>query len=131
MLLKPLEVEALIEDALLDDTALQAVVGGRVFRYVAPMAAPMPFVVLSIQSARDELGIGAAVILTTYDVVVRAVGNPEDLANLQTAADRFDAVLISGLGQSYQIARRAPVTYVTVENNQYYRHLGARYQVDG
>jgi hypothetical protein len=95
------------------------------------MAASLPFVVLSIQSARDELGVGAAVVLTVYELVVRAVGGIDDLENLQAAADRFDAVLLGGYGQSHQIARRAPLTYVSVENNQYYRHLGARYQMEG
>jgi len=129
--MKPLEAEDLVEGALLADTALQEIVAGRVYRYVAPMAAILPFVVISIQSARDELGVGAAVVMTVYELVVRAVGSIEDLDNLQSAADRFDAVLLGGYGQSYQIARRAPITYVTVENNQYYRHLGARYQMEG
>lgn len=129
--MKPLEVEEIVEDALAEDSDLEEIVGDRIFRYAAPMAANLPFVVFSIHSAKDELGVGAAVVMTSYEVIVRVVGNIDDLTNLETAADRFDAVLLGGYGQGYQVARLAPVTYVTVENGQYYRHLGSRYLIEG
>lgn len=124
-----IEAEDWIEAQLAADAALQTIVQGRVYRYVAPPAAKLPFIVLSVNGSADVNGIGVTRLATNHEPIVRVVGAMDMISDLTTAAQCVDGDLVAGTGSQVGCLRISPLSYTTLENGQYYRHVGGRYQM--
>lgn len=125
--------EKWVEDRLKADATLISLgVAARVYRYVAPPAAVMPYVVLAMQpGAADVVGLGISRILSDMLFGVRAVGSYEDQATLESIAARFDPALQVRESAGVGCVRTNPLSYQTTEGGQYLRHLGGVYRVVG
>lgn len=93
--------EKWIYSKLAADAALTAIVGTRIYHDRIPqdVANPYPCVVFAYQSGRDVRGVGAWRAWSNLLYVVRGIDETEDyLGNLQTIANRIDAVLHGASG---------------------------------
>lgn len=125
--------EQWIEDRLQADATLISLgVAARVYRYVAPPAAVMPFIVLAMQpGGADVVGLGISRILSDLAFTVRVTGSFDQMATMISIAQRFDPALQVRESNGVGCVRTNPVSYGTTEDGQYLRHLGGIYRLVG
>ena len=125
--------EAWVEARLAsDDTLVTLGVAARVFRYLAPPAVAMPFIVLAMQpNGTDTKGVGIARILSDLRFTVRVTGSINDEDALIAIAKRFDPALEVRESNGVGCVRVQPLSYVTQESGQVLRHFGGIYRVVG
>lgn len=116
------------------DTELNAVVDDRVYGYVAPQGAAMPFVLFAYQGGRDVRGVGPSRIMASALYQVKVVGEGASFSGLEAIADRLDALLQGASGSVTDGAvlmcvREQPIVYVEVDNGVQYRHLGGLWRI--
>jgi hypothetical protein len=121
-------------ETLTGDSQLQQLVGDRVYRFVAPPRAEMPYIVFQFQAGRDVEVVGATRILSQIVCVVRVVGLATAYATLKTIADRVDAVLQAASGEAgdgyvYACTREAPLDFPEADGMQLYQHVGGQYRL--
>lgn len=115
---------------LANDATLLGLVGGRVYRNVAPQGAAMPFLVFSYQGGYDVLGVGAVRIMSSLVCAVRAVGLWTGYDTLRQIADRADALLHAAQGtQVLACVREFPLDYVETDAGIVYAHVGGQYRL--
>ena len=91
---------AYLADRLTASAELTAVVGPRIFREMAPQAAPYPLVVASWASTRSALGVGGVRLAAEPVYLVRCIVADGDQTALSTAAAAIEAALGAGDGLS-------------------------------
>lgn len=127
--------EAFIYGLLAADTALAALVAGRIYGYQADQGAPLPVVVFQQQSGVDLLAPGPVRIWSNLLYLVKAIGQGTGWAGVAPIAARIDAVLHGaqgpgpGPGQVYICYREQPFTLAETQAGVQYRHLGGVYRL--
>lgn len=127
-------IEQWLHSLLSADTELATQVGARIYAYIAPQCAAMPYVILSHQGGHDVRGVGPGRIMVSAMYQVKVVGPAANMAALVTAADRLDTLLqaASGAvtdGAVWACVREQPLAYVEVDSGAQYRHLGGLYRI--
>jgi hypothetical protein len=128
--------ERWLMSVLSNDATLTGLIAGRVYGYVAPDVAGLPFVVFKYLDGADEIGIGATRLHSTLLYTVEAVIEGESFVALETIVNRIDVLLhgnhdvaVTG-GSLVECLRQRPVaTAEVIEGGVQYRHLGGIYQL--
>lgn len=116
------------------DTTLAGLVS-EVYADLAPMEAVYPFVLIGLQDASDEIGLGGEFIVSGLSYTVRAVGQGASYLPLESIAERIKAVLHkatgeAGNGEVFECLQTEPIAYPeTGSDGQQYRHLGGLYEL--
>jgi hypothetical protein len=129
-----LVAEQWLYTVLSGDTALAAVVGTRIYAYIAPEGAAMPYVVYQNQAGRDVRGVGPLRIMANLLYVVKVIGATNSFGTLEVAANRIDAVLQAASGTNVRgtviaCVREQPFALVESLESGQYRHLGGIYRL--
>lgn len=129
-----LVVEEWLYTVLSGDAVLSAAVGGRIYGYVAPTGAALPYVIYQQQAGRDIAGVGPARIMSTFSYIVKCVAKGNSFAGIEVAANRIDAVLQAASGSNVRgtviaCVREAPFALVESTDTGQYRHLGGSYRL--
>lgn len=129
-----LVAESWLYSVLTGDAGLNTVVGGRVYSYVAPQGAAMPFVIYQQQGAHDVAGVGPVRIMASMLYTVKVVGEGASFAAIEAAANRIDAVLQAASGSNVRgvvvsCVRESPFSLVESTPQGQFRHLGGIYRV--
>lgn len=127
-------IEMWLHSLLAGDATLAALVGSRVYGYLAPPGAVSPWVVFNYQSGNDVRGVGPTRIMVSTLYQVKGVGQVDGFGPLKPIADRIDALMqgASGVvvdGQVLLCVRQNPVAYVEVNEGRQFRHLGGLYWI--
>lgn len=136
MTVEPSRIEEWLWGLLRGDPEMQGYVGQRVFAYVAPETASLPYVVFQPLSQRDANGIGTTRIMVETVFLVRAIG-VESMSTLRPIADRIDALVLEaaalfptiGLAQIQGAVRDEPFSLHEAAAGIAYRHLGGLYRL--
>lgn len=131
-----LVAERWLTDILSNDATLAGLINGRVYGYVAPNDAGLPFVVFKYFEGADEIGVGAVRLCSVLQYIVEVIGEGESFVALETIANQVDVllhgrnnVLVDG-GNIVECIRMRPTASVEViEGGVQYRHLGGIYQM--
>jgi len=130
-------------ETLHNDSALLAAATGGIHDTLAGDAAP-PFVVYQIESPEDNLVVGAQRHTVTCEALVRAIGQTDSYAALDTAVGRISALLDrvdsnqtvndgngAAAGRIVACFRTAPYldAYYDESTGQQWRHKGGMYRV--
>ena len=129
-----LVAEQWLYSVLAADSQLAAIVGTRIYAYVAPQGATMPFVVYQNQAGRDVRGVGPLRLMANMLYVVKVVAQTNTFGTLETAANRIDAVLQAASGSNVRgtviaCVREQPFSLVESLETGQYRHLGGIYRL--
>ncbi len=130
-----LVAESWLYTVLAADAALAAVVGNRIYGYLAPATAAMPYVVYQQQAAHDVRGTGPTRIMAAMLYVVKVIAETNTFTgSLETAANRIDAVLQAASGTNVRgnvvaCVREQPFSLVESTADGQYRHLGGIYRL--
>ena len=129
-----LVAEQWLYSVLAADSQLAAIVGTRIYAYVAPQGATMPFVVYQNQAGRDVRGVGPLRLMANLLYVVKVVAQTNSFATLETAANRIDVVLQAASGTNVRgtviaCVREQPFSLVESTNEGQFRHLGGIYRL--
>lgn len=116
---------------LAQDAVLGSIVSG-IYTDVAPAEAALPFLVLSVQDARDVHVLGRS-LAHEITLGVRVVGG-DDLAPIEAAIERVDEILPPSTGDMQGLTvvacwRAEQQYYVEVQDGEVYRHAVAQYRV--
>lgn len=127
-------VDQWLYETLSGDPTLSALVGGRIYSYLAPPTAALPFVLFAHQAGRDVRIVGGRRVLVDMVYQVKAVGSGGSFQPLKSIADRLDALLQGASGSVvdgvvYMCVREQPLAYVEVEKGVEYRHLGGFWRI--
>lgn len=128
-------IEEWLYSTLSTDSQLTTALGGRrIYGYVAPQGAAMPYVILSHQGGHDVRGVGPGRIMASVLYQVKVVGEGASFNGIKSAADRLDALLQGASGSVVDGAvlacvREQPLAYVEVDSGAQYRHLGGLYRI--
>lgn len=131
-----LQAERWLYGILSNDATLAALVGTRIFAYLAPQDTQYPLVVFAFEDGEDEQGIGGMRLNSILRYSVKAVGEGSSFTAIEPIATRIDALLhakagaITGGGYVQESIRVSPVAMVELgEGGTQYRHLGGVYQL--
>lgn len=127
-------VDEWLYGVLVNDAQLSALVGGRIFSYVAPLTATTPFVVFNHQAGTDVRGVGTVRVMTSLVYQVKVVGQGESVRSLKPIADRIDALLHGASGSVADgtvltCVREQQVAYAEVDEGVRYNHLGGLWRI--
>lgn len=116
------------------DGPLGSLVGGRVYRRLAPADAPMPFVIFQYQAGHDVWAPGPHRIMSHLVCVVKVVGLATEYQGLKKIADRIDELLQAAQGEVadgrvLSCVREEAVDYEEVDGGVRYQHLGGQYRL--
>jgi hypothetical protein len=149
-MIETVRVDRWLYQTLSQDTVLGDLVHGRIYGYLAPPGATLPYVVYSHQSGRDVRALGPTRIMTDMVYQIKAIGSGGSFAPLKSIVDRLDDLLqgaagvvidprsdIMTRGLAGQLIRRhvlmcvreQPIAYVEVEDGMQYRHLGGLWRI--
>lgn len=133
-MIETLRVDQWLYERLSGDTTLSNLVGGRIYAYLAPQDATLPFVLYSHQAGHDVRGVGPARIMTSLVYQVKAVGQGGSFGPLKAIADRLDTLLQGASGSVVDgtvlmCVREQPIEYVEIEDGVQYRHLGGLWRI--
>lgn len=133
-MIETIRVDQWLYERLSGDSTLSGLVGGRIYSYLAPQDAALPFVVFSHQAGHDVRGVGPARIMTSLVYQVKAVGQGHSFQQLKAIADRLDALLQGASGSVVDgtvlmCVREQPVEYVETDDGIQYRHLGGMWRI--
>jgi hypothetical protein len=130
-----MEVDAGIDyliNVLSHDSQMVTLTGGQVYEEEAPREATWPFVILSMRGAEDVSGANDQRCMVTTDMLVYVVGLATDMTNLQSAADRLDALLqnSSGVLPVLHISRMQPYRASGWVGDVQFKNLGGFYRLE-
>lgn len=127
-----------VGDVLLNDEAVAALVGDRIFEDEAPQGTAFPYVIVSQNRARVLNAQGAdARIHVRPAFLIRATVQDESYADADALASAVDAALTGAKGTAtvgdttYHIRgvfQTSPVRYPTSKDGVHYRHSGGIYE---
>lgn len=125
-----LNADRWLYSTLSNDTALQALIGQRVYIDTAPEDAEYPFV--SIQFVYGSPVSNMSVDLIFFDEVwmVKAVGNGNDYTAIEAITSRITTILhkASGMGV-IGCAEEEIIRFPEIYQGEVYKHLGHYYRV--
>lgn len=128
--------ERWLHTTLSADSALAAVVAGRIYSYQAAARAALPYVVFHLQSGGQDIAVvGAHRVWADLLYAVKAVAEGESFGGgVETAAGRIDALLHRGSGtvtggKVLMCVRERPLAYVENAGDRRFQHLGGLYRV--
>ncbi len=127
--------EQWLYSVLSGDAALAALVGTRIYGYVAPTGSASPFVIYSHQGSHDVRGVGAVRILNSMVYQVKGVGQGSSMSAVKAIADRIDALLhaTSGTtddGRILSCVREQTISYVEIDpSGMRWDHCGGLYRL--
>lgn len=130
-------VEPWLYEVLSGDSTLTGLVGGRIVNTLEALGnVETPFVVFSMASTRDIVGIGGVRIDTESIYIVKAVTAGSSNQEAKPIAARIDQLLhlpnttitISG-GSSLTCMRERTIGAPEEVSGQQYRHLGGYYRI--
>lgn len=121
-----------LEDYLEADTTLYGLVNAIKYRDVSTRV-QAPFVIIDRQDASDLMVVGLYRVWADLTFLVRGVTHGPDWDEVQTIADRIDALLhdheeVSGT-LHYHSFREESFTDSTIEDNELFVHAGGIYRV--
>ncbi|HXF08991.1 MAG TPA: DUF3168 domain-containing protein [Candidatus Acidoferrales bacterium] len=133
-MIESVRVDQWLYGLLSGDATLNGLVNGRIYGYLAPQDAALPFVLYSHQSGVDVRGVGPTRIMVGFIYQVKAVGQGPSFAPLQPIADRIDTLLQGASGSVVDglvlaCVRESTVAFVEVESGVQYRHLGGLWHI--
>lgn len=127
-----------LRDTLVNDAGVAALVGARVYEDKAPQGATFPYLIFSLNRARDLGAIGQqGRIHVRPAYLVRGTVQDESYADADAIAAAVDTALEGAKGTStvggstYQIRgvfHTAPVRYPETTDGVQYRHSGGIYE---
>ena len=127
--------ERFIATKLLADGQLTAIVGQRVYAYLAPAGATFPYVVFQLQApSQDVRGVGPVRVMSDLLYAVKVIGKDQAFSALEAAANRITSVLhaasgaVTG-GTVVACVREYPLSYLEIDSGVIYRHLGGIFRV--
>jgi hypothetical protein len=125
--------DAWLYTELTGDATLMALITG-VYADIAPEGTALPYVVFSLQTARDRMTIEGNTILTGGTYIVKAITDEPSYATVATIMARVHTLLhqANGTGAGgtvIECVRESVFHYVerVAETNKLYRHLGGLY----
>lgn len=124
-------MDTFIHGMLSADARLQGV---PIHADVAPADTAEPFIVFSLQDARDVRTLGAGRVLTEASYLVKAVARAETYADVYDIADVIESVLDGASGTASDgailwVERELPIRYTEVTDTGTYKHAGGVYRV--
>lgn len=124
-------IDTFIHEMLSADGRLEGV---PIYADVASPGTREPFIVFSLQDARDARTIGAGRVLTHATYLVKAVQRSESFTTVYALADIIDDVLdgasgMNAAGAVLWVERELPIRYTEVTDSGTYKHAGALYRV--
>lgn len=127
-------IEQWLYGVLASDAAVQALIGTRVYAYLAPQGAKLPYVVFSYQGGHDVRGVGPGRVMVSAIYQVKAVGEGGSFAGLKPIVDALDGLLQGASGSVVDGAvlmctREQPLAYVETDSGVLYRHLGGLWRI--
>jgi len=133
-MIETLRVDQWLYTVLSGDPTLKSLVGQRIYGYVAPEDAALPYVVYSHQAGHDVQGVGPARIMANLIYQVKAIGSGSSFVPLRAIADRIDALLQGASGGAVDgrvlmCIREQPIEYVEIDDGIQYRHVGGIYRL--
>lgn len=133
-MIETIRIEQWLYTLLSGDATLTALVGARIYAYVAAQGAAMPFVVFNLQDGSDVMGVGTARIMFDGLYQVKGINEASSFASLKPIADRIDTLLQGNSGSVLDGAilactREQPLSYVETDEDRQYRHLGGLYRI--
>lgn len=116
------------------DTTLSALVGVRIYSYVAPAGTPTPFVIYAYQGGQDVAEVGNHRIFNSGLYQVKAVNQGLSMAEIAPVAHRIDEILHRSSGgvvggSILACVREQSISYVEHGNGVRYNHLGGIYRI--
>lgn len=130
-------IETWIYEQLSGDAAVATLVSDRIYSYLAPQTAEMPFVVFAPQGASvvvSDARRGRPVHQSLY--VIKAVGSGSGRGSLYAIEESIRAVLLSepqalveGAVQLLSCWREQGIDYVEVVEGKRYDHVGSVYRI--
>ncbi len=125
--------EGWLYQTLSGDATLRAQAPDGFWGGVRPRGAVSAFVVWDFQDSPDTTNLASVRLATSPLYLVRLIKLTESFADLQTGADRIDALLHRGSGtfNGVRIAscmREALYQFTELFNDSYYLHLGGYYR---
>lgn len=132
----PLTMDRYVYERLTGDPTVMAHLGGepKVYADVAPLGTTAPWVIYSLTSASDVMGVGQARYWSRLQVLIRCTHVGESFAPVDALYQRVDALLhgsagtVTGMGQVLSVIRQEPVRFTEQADGQQYRHLGGTYE---
>lgn len=135
----PLTVDRFLYETLAGDPTLLAYLGApvdppRIYSDLAPLGTQPLWVIYSVQSSADVMGIGQARYMARLLVLVRVTDVAESYADAGAAYQRVDALLhgasgtVAGVGEVLSVIRQEPVRFTEQADGQQYRHVGGTYE---
>lgn len=127
-------VDEWIASVLAADTALQALVAGRCYSYVAPQGTAFPLVVYNHQGSADVIVVGGYRVMNTGLYQIKAITEAGGMATAKPTANRLDALFHQATGAVaggliLGCVREQPLAYVETQNNIRRNHLGGLYRI--
>jgi hypothetical protein len=116
------------------DTALQALVSGRVYSYLAPTGTLFPFVSYNFQGGADVMAVGAIRVMNAGMYQIKAITEASGMATAEPIANRIDALFhhttgtVTG-GIILACHREQPIAYVENTNGLRRNHVGGLYRI--
>lgn len=112
------------------DATLQALVGQRVYRHIAPAGAALPCVVLSYQASSDLTMVSTNRVWAAVIVSVKVVGKGGSYGTLRAAYDRIDELLHGASGGAViACVREFQFDYAEMDNGVVYENVGGQYRL--
>lgn len=127
-------VDEWIASVMAADTALQALVSGRVYSYVAPQGTAFPLVVYNHQGSSDLIVVGGYRVINSGLYQIKAITEAGGMATAKPIADRIDVLFHRATGAVVGglilgCVREQPLAYVEAGNNIRRNHLGGLYRI--
>lgn len=118
-------------DTLSANGAIATVVGGRIYRNVAPAGATFPYIVMQYVSGTDVYAMGGVRVVSSVVVIVKAVGPVSQYAALASLADAIDAAISGAVnGRSVlSCLRLTALDYEEEYSGVRYHHIGGQYSL--
>lgn len=122
------------ESALLANSTVTDAVGDRIYEDRAPDDAEYPFIVYSLASSNDVLGLGTQRVMASTILTVKVVAEATRAVMKPLAAAMADALtLASGAttpdGSVFAAVRQSEIGYTENVNGRNIRHMGGEFLI--
>lgn len=129
-----LAAEQWITSKLSGDATITGVVGNRIYTHLAPDNTTFPYILISYQTSKDVVWVGANRVLTSINYVIRAITMAGSFSGIGNTAARINTVLHAASGTVAAgvvlgCVRIAPFVMVDPGEGVQYRHLGGIYKL--
>ena len=123
-----------VAQALSDSDDVSEAVGDRIYEDVGPDDATYPFIVYSLATSQDVVGLGTQRIMADTMLTVKAVAEAsrEALSLLAAAIDTALTVasgVITTDGTIFTAIRQTEISYTERVNGHQIRHLGGEFSI--